>query len=446
MKKDLKSLVKTILKKKIYILLITIIFAVVGIVFMLTDTKYVADNKILIADKDANMLDTYKELITGSTVLDEVLSNLNGDMDYNELINNMNVNVIDNTNVIEVRIIGKNSEIIKKTADEVTRVFLENVAKIYNNKELYQVDSSVREYGNIGVAIGGALCALAGFLGTCLFFSICFFMDTKIKSSKEIEEITGLKSLISIPNAKPINKKRLSINTLSSYNSDIFKLFMTNIQFVNVNNTGSKAILITSPRAKEGKSYVANNLAIKFAKAGKKVILIDADMRKGRLAKIYNLPNNLGFSNYLSNLDTNGNILHEMITKFINDTEIKNLNVITSGNIPPNPAELLKNGKMEELVKDLKVFYDIIIFDSVPILEAQEAEILTQFCDLTLILSAYKSTKTADFIQAYEKIKTREGSVIGLAINKVHFEIKNRKAWILKNKIISFFKKIRIWI
>ena len=80
-------------------------------------------------------------------------------------------------------------------------------------------------------------------------------MDTKIKSSKEIEEITGLKSLISIPNAKPINKKRLSINTLSSYNSDIFKLFMTNIQFVNVNNTGSKAILITSPRAKEGKMW-----------------------------------------------------------------------------------------------------------------------------------------------------------------------------------------------
>ena len=136
-------------------------------------------------------------------------------------------------------------------------------------------------------------------------------------------------------------KKKLNIKNIRAHKSEIFKVLMTNIQFVNANHLQSKSILITSSNAMEGKTYVATNLAIEFAKAGKKVILIDADMRKGRIAKIFNLPNDLGFSNYLSHLDSNGNVIHEIITRFINDTEIKNLSVITSGNIPPNPVELL---------------------------------------------------------------------------------------------------------
>lgn len=249
-----------------------------------------------------------------------------------------------------------------------------------------------------------------------------------------MEEITGLKSLISIPKIVAIDKKKLNIRSIRAHKSEVFKTLMTNIQFVNMNVLQNKTILVTSARALEGKSYVANNLAIEFAKAGKKVIIIDGDMRRGKLAKIFNLPNDLGFSNYLSNLDANGNQIHERMTRFIHDTEIKNLNVITAGNTPPNPTELLRTNKLQELIKDLKVFYDIIIFDSVSVLEAPEAEILSKTCDLTLLLSSYANTKTKEFLMAYEDIKNAGTSSIGVGLNKIPDRKLKKKVFVLKSR------------
>ena len=211
---------------------------------------------------------------------------------------------------------------------------------------------------------------------------------------------------------------------------------MTNIQFLNIEDNKSKSILVTSSNPLEGKTFVATSLAVEFAKAGKKVIIIDGDMRRGRIAKLFNLPNDLGFSNYLSNLDTNGNIISERITSFINDTEIKYLNVITSGNIPPNPTELFKTNKIKELIKELKIFYDIVIFDGVSILEAPEAIVLSEECDLTLILSSYATTKREDLYIAYEELKNKENIVLGMGFNK----IPNRK---IKKYINRFKQKIK---
>ena len=123
------------------------------------------------------------------------------------------------------------------------------------------------------------------------------------------------------------------------------------------------------------------NLAVAFAKAGKKVILIDADMRRGRESKIFNIPNELGLSNYLSNLDKNGMEINERVNKYIKETEVKNLNVITSGNIPPNSADLLTSDRLKELLKELGVFYDLIIIDGAPVLPSPDSLILTRLAN-----------------------------------------------------------------
>ena len=140
---------------------------------------------------------------------------------------------------------------------------------------------------------------------------------------------------------------------------------------------------------------------------------------RGRISKIFNLPNDLGLSNYLSSLDTNGNHINERMTQFINDTEIKNLNVITAGNVPPNPSELLATEKIDELMKELKIFYDIIIFDTVSILEAPEASILANASDLVLMMSSYGNTKIEEFTKAYEKIKDIQDVMVGMGLNKI---------------------------
>lgn len=328
------------------------------------------------------------------------------------------------------------------------------VNEIYDKNDLYPVDFNMDYSNNVGTAIVTILSGMAGFILAMLFFVINFLLDTKIKSCKEIEEITGLKSLISIPMLKAISKKRLTIKNIRAHKSEVFKTLMTNIQFLNSNHTQSKALFITSPMSLEGKTYVATNLAIEFARAGKKVIIIDSDMRKGRQAKIFNLPNNFGLSNYLADIDSNGNVIHERITRFINDTEIKNLNVITSGSVPPNPTELLKTNKINELMKDLKVFYDIIIFDGVSVLETQESTILSKICDLTLLLSAYGDTKKENLEEAYYQISNYDETVIGVGFNKIPDRKLRRKITVLKsafqqhlhtfqNKCRAIFRKMK---
>lgn len=440
MNRNIKDLGKAILKKKLYIILITIILALTGVFYTLTNVKCVASQKFLVGENE-NRMDTYKELIKGSTVLEEAITNLGASISVQDLSHSLEVNTIENTNMFEIKVSGENETEIKGYSDEIANVFLKKVHEIYENAEIYQIDSSAN-YGHNGNAIlRGIGFGMIGFILSSLFFAVCFLLDTKIKSCKEIEEITGLKTLISIPNMKIMAKKRLNMKSLRARKSEVFKTLMTNIQFVNRNHVESKTILVTSAKASEGKSYVANNLAIEFAKAGKKVILIDGDMRRGRLAKIFNLPNDLGFSNYLSNLDANGNVIYDRITRFIHDTEIKNLNVITAGNIPPNPTELLTTEKMQELIKDLKVFYDIILFDTVSVLEAPEAEILSKECDLTFLVASYGSTKREELAMAYEQIKQTDVMSIGVGLNKIPDRRLKKKAIAFK---INFKQKINI--
>lgn len=441
MEKNIKNLGNAILRKKLYIILITIILAVTGVFYTLTNVKYVASQKFLIGEQE-NRIETYKELIRGSVVLEETIQNLGLQMSVTELAHMLKVSTVERTNMIKIECIGEDENEVRACLDELTKVFLKNVQEIYGDTEIFSVDHTADYVYEGNPVLAGFVCGFAGLILSSFFFGIGFLCDTKIRSCKDLEEITGLKSLISIPNIKMIEKKKLNIKNIRLHQSQVFKTLMTNIQFVNMTQTQSKTILITSARFFEGKSYVANNLAIEFAKAGKKVIIIDADMRRGRLAKIFNLPNDLGFSNYLSNLDVNGNVINERITRFINDTEIKNLNVITAGNTPPNPIELLNSNRLQELIKDLKVFYDVILFDTVPILEAPETMILSKVSDLTLILSSYGVTKRNEFEISYEKIKNISNTSIGVALNKIPDRKLSKKMLGFKNSLKEYFRRM----
>ena len=449
MNNNIRDISKFLWKKKLYILLTTIIFVVIAIFMNLKSINYVATQKILLSSfsVENNLTDTYENLISSSTVIEQVIQNLGLDESVSEIANSIEIKKISNTNLLEVRVFGRNQEKLQSISNEISNVFINTVAQLYGESEIYIVDQTCQAYTKINTIIFGILAAFFGFILSSLYFSIYHIFDTKLKNIEQIESITGLRSIISIPNAKLMVKKDFSINDILEDRSDVFKILMTNIQFLIANNTKSKSILITSPVSKDGKTYIANHLAVEFAKVGKKVILIDSDMRHGKLAKIYHLPDELGFSNYLSSLDSNGNFIKERITRFIKDTEVKNLSVITSGNIPPNPTELLKPEKLNELIKELKIFYDIIIFDGVSILEGAETTVLSKVCDLSLMMPSYKKTKKIDLYKAYDEINRKDGKVIGIGFNRVpNVIISNRninfKKSILKylNKFINFVK------
>ena len=200
--------------------------------------------------------------------------------------------------------------------------------------------------------------------------------------------------------------------------SELFRTLRTNIQFMNT-KTGLKSLLVTSTSPSEGKSWVSSNLATTFAQAGKRVILVDCDMRKGRLFSVFSVPPAPGLSNYLSGVNSNGESGDARIESYIRKTEVENLYLITAGSVPPNPSELLVSEKMAETMQELEKMCDIVIYDGTPTNLVTDALIISRNVDSTIIVCAYKYTKIDDLERVKRDILNVGGKIAGVVINKM---------------------------
>lgn len=199
--------------------------------------------------------------------------------------------------------------------------------------------------------------------------------------------------------------------------SEVFRTLRTNIQFMS-NSKKMKTLLVTSTFPGEGKSWVTSNLAVTFAQAGKRVVIIDADMRKGREYAIFGVAPRLGLSNLLSEWDEDTDS-PEDILNYIQATEVDNLFVITAGNVPPNPSELLVSGKMKRVLEELKQVCDLIIIDGTPCELVTDSVILSRIVDTTIIVTAHKITKKDALQRVVKNIQNVGGNLAGVVINKV---------------------------
>lgn len=201
--------------------------------------------------------------------------------------------------------------------------------------------------------------------------------------------------------------------------SEIFRTLRTNIQFINTDEK-TKTLLVTSTLPGEGKSWIASNLAVTFAQTGKKVVVLDADMRKGRQYTIFDTPPTPGLSNYLSQVGINkkANITDEILD-CIRKTEVPNLYLMPAGSIPPNPSELLVSPKMIKLLDKLKQAFDIVIIDGTPCELVTDAVILSRIVDSTIIVTAHKLTKKDALERAIKSIQNVGGKLTGVVVNKM---------------------------
>ena len=219
-----------------------------------------------------------------------------------------------------------------------------------------------------------------------------------------------------------IRKELIAQRDPKSPVSEVFRTLRTNIQFMSTNKK-LKTLLITSTFPSEGKSWVASNLAVTFAQAGNKVILIDADMRKGRQYTIFGASPRPGLSNYLSGMDvTDGQ--EPDITNYLQKTEIENLLIMVAGNIPPNPSELLVSPQMNKLIEDLKEACDIIIIDGTPCELVTDSVILSRIVDSTVIVTAHKETKKDNLQRIIRNIQNVGGHLAGVVVNKMPISVK----------------------
>nr|WP_106784424.1 CpsD/CapB family tyrosine-protein kinase [Lysinibacillus timonensis] len=207
---------------------------------------------------------------------------------------------------------------------------------------------------------------------------------------------------------KPYARKLVTIIDQKSIFSEQFKTIRTNISFA-MPDRDLKTILVTSSQPGEGKSTIASNMGVVFAQEGKKVLLVDADMRKPTLHYTFNMYNIYGLSNVLS-----GQKAYEEV---INETFVDGLSVMPSGAIPPNPTELLASEKLNRMVNELREQYDMIIFDAPPLLAISDAQILSHKLDGTLLVVNTGETERASILKAKATLQGSQANILGVILN-----------------------------
>lgn len=198
--------------------------------------------------------------------------------------------------------------------------------------------------------------------------------------------------------------------------SEQFRTVMTNISFANVNKD-IHSIVIASSDPSEGKSTVSANLAITYAKQGKNVVLIDADLRKPTIHKSFGVSNRTGLSSILSQ--------NSSIEDAIKYTSIPGLSVITSGPIPPNPAVLLGNGIVDQILEKYSKSNDLIIFDVPPVNSITDASIIAAKADATIMVLPQGIAVKKEAKQAINQLRKVDANILGGIMNMAKADSSN---------------------
>ncbi len=211
--------------------------------------------------------------------------------------------------------------------------------------------------------------------------------------------------------------ERPSLVTLtrpSSVISEQFRTIRTNIQFSMVDKN-LKTLVITSAGPGAGKSTISANLAVTFAMQGKKVLIVDADMRKPTVHKTFRLPNRDGLTTLLTEKDVEiKDIAHRL--------ETEGLYVITSGVIPPNPSELLASNRMNKLMAEFEELFDLIIFDMPPVIAVTDAQVMASKADGTIFVVNKDGADKEMVTKSKKLLEKVKANVIGVVFNRVELK------------------------
>ena len=288
------------------------------------------------------------------------------------------------------------------------------------------------------------LIGIFGGVGLCFFME---YLDNTVKGPEDVEKLTGLPSLGIIPYLPPEGmKKKKRYDYYSKYKkkysyssedenpkseenlpeikeielinhihpkffiSEDYRTVRTSILLSHAESP-PKSIVFTSALPKEGKTATLANMAVAFSQLNEKVLVVDADLRKPRLHRIFKVKNIGGLSGYLT-----GKV---SIEDAVQKTNVENIWLIPSGPIPPNPSELLNSEKMKGMMDELKRGYDVVMLDTAPMLAVVDGVIISSLGDSTVFIIEAGKTTRKPFLQAVEELRRAKAKVIGVVFNEV---------------------------
>ncbi|UBH16122.1 CpsD/CapB family tyrosine-protein kinase [Macrococcus armenti] len=208
----------------------------------------------------------------------------------------------------------------------------------------------------------------------------------------------------------PKERKLITYLYPKSTISEQYRMIRSNIMFSGVDKE-IKKLVVTSAAPSAGKSTTAANIAVAYAQAGKKVLLIDGDLRKPTVQYTFETKNVFGLSNLIT--DQIG------LEQAVQNTPVENLSIMTSGPIPPNPSELLASKRFKELISNFEEYFDMIIIDTPPVLAVTDAVIMSNVVDGTILVTNVETNNKHHLVKAKEVLQKSEANILGIVLNNV---------------------------
>ncbi|URE79632.1 polysaccharide biosynthesis tyrosine autokinase [Providencia stuartii] len=260
------------------------------------------------------------------------------------------------------------------------------------------------------------LAAILGFIVGCAYVIAREFFNNKIKGTEDIDAL-GINVYATIPfstHEKKLiaegNKHPLALENPADTAVEAIRSLRTSVYF-SVMNQGNNLVMVTSASPGVGKSFVTSNMAVVLANAGKKVLLIDTDLRKGYIHKAFGLSNKLGLSDYLSQSDTSQPNIHNSV--------IENLDVICRGKNVTHSSELLMSERFKRLLDTVKGQYDIVVIDTAPILAITDSAIIGKYVGTSLLIAYYGVNTVKDIELSLKRFKQNDIEITGVILNGI---------------------------
>lgn len=434
---DLKEVFHILKKGKYILVIIPLISMLVGAVvsFFVLVPVYRTSTTVMVGRANAGtgvhlshadilaaerLVRTYSAIAESRVVAEEVLASGGLDMTIGELMAKIETAPVRDTMLIEIAVSDADPVQAALLANKTADVFIERVTEITLVDNVKVVDKAIAPFAHaqpnerLNIIIAGVL----GFMVATGLVFLREFLDQTIKTSDDVSRYLDLPVLGSIAKMNnkehdALHKNLITLNDPKSPVSETYRIVRTNIQFSSVDKS-LKKLLITSPLMNEGKTVTSANLAVAFAKTGQRVVLVDADLRKPSQHKIFNLLNYQGLTSLL--LGDVG------IQEVLNETFEPTLSVITSGPIPPNPAEMLGSRKMESLLEELEGYADLIVLDMPPVTVVADTVVLAGKVDSVVMVLTSTQTLIDAAKRSKELLINSKANIIGTVLNMVDKE------------------------
>jgi len=255
------------------------------------------------------------------------------------------------------------------------------------------------------------LAAMVGLMLAGGLILLIEYLDDTIRDPQEITRKWGVPILGMITRYRSNGSPLITLKQPRSPVSEAFRSLRTNLEYAAVDSP-LKTILVTSPSPQDGKTTIVSNLACVIAQGDRRVVVVDADLRRPQVHRFFQLFNRLGLSNQLIRPQDRSDFS-------LQDTELPGLKVVTSGRLPPDPSELLGSNKMQEMLASLTAQFDCVIIDSPPALMVTDAVVLSTRVSGVILVVKPSVTKRAELQHVIEQMKNVNARILGVVVNDV---------------------------